>query len=114
MTVVNHDGLGVNIDFGEDGLVMLTEHAAGNGYRIIGALVPGGASGGLVAAGGIGLVGERGPDIVSLPHPARIYPLPTEVRTGPERLENHISVNLDGREVARAVTASALQAKSFR
>jgi hypothetical protein len=43
VTVVNHDGLGVNIDFGEDGLVKLAEHAAGDSYRIIGALVPGGA-----------------------------------------------------------------------
>jgi hypothetical protein len=106
VTVVNHDGLGVNIDFGEDGLVKLAEHATGDSYRIIGALVLGGASGGLVAAGGIGL-GVSGPEIVSLPYRARIDPLPTDLRTGPGKLETHIHVDLDGREVAHAVKTHA-------
>jgi hypothetical protein len=68
--------------------------------------VLGGASGGLVAAGGIGL-GVSGPEIVSLPYRARIDPLPTDLRTGPEKLETHIHVDLDGREVAHAVKTHA-------
>lgn len=59
---------------------------------------PGAAEGGIVRRAGSVLVGERGPEILSLPPAARVDPLPA----GGETVQ-HIHVYLDGRKIYTSV-----------
>ncbi len=80
--------------------------------------IPGLASGGLTTGAGLALVGEAGPELMSLPRGARVQPLPTQFRPDlmstafPGNLFNQglndnqtivTQVVLDGKVVAQAV-----------
>jgi hypothetical protein len=61
------------------------------------------AQGGVVSRAGMAVVGERGPELVSLPAGAGVTPLDREARP----LEIVVPVMLDGREIARSVARVA-------
>jgi hypothetical protein len=64
--------------------------------------LPGMAQGGTVTAGGSALVGETGPEIVSLPRAAKVTPLPAGVVGGGGGTVV-TRVYLDKRQIAEAV-----------
>src|SRR5215471_4407240 len=61
------------------------------------------AQGGMVTEAGMAVVGERGPELVSLPVGATVSPAEAHHRP----LEIHVPVMLDGREIARSVARVA-------
>lgn len=64
------------------------------------------AEGGVARSPGLSLVGERGPEILTLPRAARVDPLPAPAMStaGARETIVHTHVHLDGREVARSVS----------
>jgi hypothetical protein len=64
--------------------------------------IPGHASGGTVTQGHAAWVGERGPELVNLPRGSQVIPLP-RVGEFAGRGPVHVHVDLNGREIARAV-----------
>jgi tape measure domain-containing protein len=80
----------------------------GKAAKLLGKVLPGFATGGVMRAGTVGVVGERGPEIVSADRTVRIIPIPS---TGPvASLSGGVAggdiivpVNIDGREVTRVV-----------
>jgi hypothetical protein len=73
--------------------------------------VPGFAEGG-VAQGGLAIVGERGPEIVSLPAGSRVYPngsTPGGSASGRSAQSQPIILQIDGRTLARLVLPPMVQ-----
>lgn len=73
------------------------------------------ATGGIVRQPGTALIGEHGPEILSLPRAARVDPLPKHGVLSPLGhgvLENHLNVYLDGRQVAASVGRAAMAASN--
>lgn len=90
-----------------DGVHINLPSVAGFGGGTIGfhiPLLPQLASGGLVASGGLALVGERGPEIVSLPGGASVLPNPQSralAAGAGQGGEQTIIIQLDGRTIAQ-------------
>lgn len=64
------------------------------------------AEGGITRRSGFSVVGERGPELLSLPRAARVDPLPLPAAVGPRELvihlHNHNTTTLDGKVIARS------------
>lgn len=73
------------------------------------------AKGGIIDMAGLALVGERGPEILSLPKGAQVSPLPTGggYAGGPITIHNEIMVNVGGAAGSAdpAAIASAVQTR---
>ena len=78
----------------------------------IGSVVPGLAMGGTITQPGTVLVGERGPELLSLPRAASVIPLsgPNGINAGPQRIE--VPVYLNGRQIALAVAGEVADARA--
>lgn len=78
--------------------------------------VPGAATGGVVTRPGSVLVGERGPEILRMPRGASVIPLehPAAARTaGGGARDLHVHVNVDRRELARAIVRGVPDLEAF-
>lgn len=78
----------------------------------IGGVVEGMADGGTITRPGTVLVGERGPELLSLPRAASVIPLsgPNGINAGPQRIE--VPVYLNGRQIALAVAGEVADARA--
>ena len=98
--VTDHEGLLVNLIPGVGPLI-------GGGNWLAGHLgLPHFASGGTMTRGGLALVGERGPEVLSLPGGARIEPLASGGLAGAITVivkPQPVKLHLDRRQVGEAV-----------
>lgn len=82
-------------------------------------LTPGAAQGGVVRRGGSVLIGEQGPEILNLPSGASVQPLASAAATrsplaaGAGTRELHVHVNVDRRELTRAVVRGVADLEAF-
>lgn len=76
--------------------------------------IPGAADGGTITSPGLTMVGERGPELLSLPKGASVIPLTDRVTAnavgGPSRIE--VPVYLNGRQIALAVADEVSNARA--
>jgi hypothetical protein len=74
------------------------------------------AEGGTMQTGGLALVGERGPELVSLPAGASVMPLPagTSAAGAARGSQTVVKVFLDKRQIAEAVASAERDAKARR
>lgn len=81
---------------------------------IAGSVVPGAADGATITRPGTVMVGERGPELLSLPRGASVIPLSPALRAagGAQRIE--VPVYLNGRQIALAVAGEVADAKARR
>lgn len=112
------DKLTVNI--GGQSLGSFAGHSLGHLPKTHISVLPHIATGGLIARGGAAVVGEDGPEVVTLPRGATVHPNGAAAPTiqpralaqigGDRPVEIHVHSHLDGREVAHSVRRASLQA----
>jgi tape measure domain-containing protein len=90
----------------------------GKAGELIRKVIPGFATGGTMRAGTVGVVGERGPELVTADRTVRVIPIPT---AGPVAAlgggyggDIIVPVNIDGREVTRVVARRTADRRARR